>query len=76
MTPGQQKRKDRQDEARRLQQADEKIRELEAENDRLRSVLQSIARAPHPVRSANRSQLLSDIKNTAKSALDGGGDSQ
>lgn len=29
MTPGQQRRKDRQDEARRLQQADERIRELE-----------------------------------------------
>lgn len=35
MTPGQQRRKDQQDEARRLQQADEKVHELEEEIKRL-----------------------------------------
>jgi len=36
MTPRQQKRKDAQDAARRQQQVDERIRELEEENKRLR----------------------------------------
>jgi hypothetical protein len=49
------------------------VQEREDEIERLRAVLQSIAEAPHPVGSANRSQLLSDIKDTAESALDGGG---
>jgi len=39
MTPGQQQRKDAQDEARRQQQADERIRELEEEVERLREAL-------------------------------------
>jgi len=64
MTPGQQRRKDRQDEARRLQQADEHIRELEAEIDRLRQALQKIKDLP-PV---------DEIHAIAANALDGGGD--
>jgi hypothetical protein len=39
MTPGQQQRKDAQDEARRQQQADEKVRELEEEVNRLRALI-------------------------------------
>jgi len=38
MTPGQQQRKDAQDKARRQQQADEKVRELEKEIERLRAL--------------------------------------
>jgi len=41
MTPGQQQRKNLQDEARRQQQGEEKIRELEQEVKRLRSALTS-----------------------------------
>jgi hypothetical protein len=39
MTPGQQQRKDAQDKARRQQQADEKVRELEKEIERLRALI-------------------------------------
>jgi archaellum component FlaC len=39
VTPGQQQRKDAQDKARRQQQADEKVRELEKEIERLREAL-------------------------------------
>jgi len=64
MTPRQQQRKDSQDEARRQQQADERIRELEAKIDRLRYALQKIKDLP-PV---------DDIHAIAADALDGGGD--
>lgn len=45
MTPSQQQGKDRQDEARRLQQADEKVRELEKEVKLLREAHMEIIRA-------------------------------
>jgi LPS O-antigen subunit length determinant protein (WzzB/FepE family) len=52
----------------------EVVQEQKDEIERLREALKSIAKAPHPVRSNNLSQLISDIKDTAASALDGGGD--
>jgi len=64
MTPSQQQAKDMQDEARREQQADDKVRELEAEIDRLRYALRKIKDLP-PV---------DEIHAIAEDALDGGGD--
>jgi hypothetical protein len=75
MTPGQQERKDAQDAARREQQADERIRELEQEVERLRTVLKKIA-APM-AGSADRKtwQGLAEYRaKIAANALDGGGD--
>jgi len=42
MTPSQQQAKDMQDEARRQQQADERIHELEKRTDTLRAVLEEV----------------------------------
>jgi hypothetical protein len=80
MTPGQQQRKDAQDAARREQQADERIRELEEEVGRLRKGIKSIAssarsvlRAEEPVDPRLWRSLSASI-NTAEDALDGGGE--
>ena len=80
MTPGQQQRKDLQDESRRRQQADEKIRELEQEVEQLRNALsslmasaRSVLRAKEPV-SPRLWKSLSASISSGRDALDGGGD--
>jgi len=82
MTPGQQQRKDRQDDTRRQQQADEKVRELEEEIERLRGAVQdacnrfgeiSEAQAfPHPLDDVRK--IASSARSRMQNALDGGGD--
>jgi len=74
MTPGQQRRKDRQDDTRRQQQADERIRELEKEIERLREGLRDVRKRLMHVdfKDLRRAQI--DAKKIADNALDGGGD--
>jgi TolA-binding protein len=80
MTPSQQQEKDIQDEARREQQADERIRELEEEVEQLRGALLSllsnsrfVLRSDEPV-DLRLWRALSASMSTAEDALDGGGD--
>jgi TolA-binding protein len=65
MTPRNQRRKDAQDEARRQQQADERVRELEKRVEHLREALSQIAYNRNPA---------DNPKEIAQRALDGGGD--
>jgi len=80
MTPSQQQAKDMQDEARREQQADERICELEREVEKLREALLSllsnsrfVLRSEEPV-DPRLWQALSASISTAEDALSGGGD--
>ena len=82
MTPSQQQAKDMQDEARREQQADEKIRELEEENERLRDALEIVRAAlvdfPEtwwPRNSSAYNDIISynSMVSEVQNALDGGG---
>jgi len=78
MTPGQQQRKDAQDAARREQQADERVRELEEEVERLRYHLKSIVKYVNVERKKQSPAwitLVGIVEKRAKRALDGGGDS-
>jgi len=82
MTPSQQQAKDMQDEARRDQQADERIRELEEEIQRLRKQRDTYDRTLHSIR-GRLVQVLRDEPShypeinaaicDAEDALDGGG---
>jgi Fic family protein len=85
MTPSQQQAKDAQDEARRQQQADERIRELEEEVKLLREAHMEIVRAidtEQQNRDPEWSAMAGYAKGTAlralsghpPDALDGGGD--
>jgi uncharacterized FlaG/YvyC family protein len=77
MTPGQQQRKDAQDAARREQQADERVRELEEEVERLRYHLKSIVKYVNVERKKQSPAwitLVGIVEKRAKRALDGGGD--
>jgi len=77
MTPGQQQRKDAQDAARREHQADERIRELEEEVERLRYHLKSIVKYVNVERKKQSPAwitLVGIVEKRAKRALDGGGD--
>jgi len=62
---------DRQDEDRRQQQADERVRELEQENERLREVLAKIRSQANDMDAEGLETR--DIWLTAHRALDGGG---
>jgi TolA-binding protein len=72
-------RKERQDEARRQQQADERVRELEEEVERLRYHLKSIVKYVNVERKKQSPAwitLVGIVEKRAKRALDGGGDNQ
>jgi len=87
MTPGQQQAKDAQDEARRDQQADERIRELEEEVQQLRKAsytaykwlraLNTHIEAPvdrDPMYAVERPEKHRSVMAQLEDALDGGGD--
>ena len=73
MTPGQQQSKDRQGEARRQQQAEEKIRELEQEVGRLREALRDCRQFADKLNNGKFGAFPSDIRRRAEIALNGGG---
>jgi len=84
MTPGQQQRKDAQDEARRQQQADERIRELERRlaelSDLIRDYFAANDELRHLTRDASDEKWQNAIQRRKEArarvlfALDGGGD--
>ena len=80
MTPGQQQRKDLQDESRRQQQADEHVRKLEQEVERLREALKTVRRGlSHIARRTESTPTRQDAIQSLSEidlALDGGGDEQ
>lgn len=74
MTPGQQARKDAQDGARRQQQADEKVRELEKAVERLREALRRVIDVgPEALDGNIGAGPGGKIRRICKDALDGGG---
>lgn len=74
MNPSQQKTKDMQDEARRDQQADERIRELEKEVNRLRGALdpEFLINVANDIGGSAAAEL-KELAYLQKDALDGGG---
>ena len=69
MTPGQQQSKDRQGEARRQQQAEEKIRELKQEVERLREQRDRLDEALHAVNGRAATMLWGRAPQDTKEAI-------
>jgi len=68
-------RKDRQDEARRQQETDEKVRELEKEIDRLRDAIRRVRSYNADIRDGKINYRPQDHIDVLDNALNGGGGS-